>query len=322
MVEIGSKKKSGVSALAVLIVAVVVSAVLMTLWAREDDGGRRHTVRGAVATITTPFNALGSVVAIPFNALSGASANAGATSSDYLTLQQENATLKAQNSQIEQYKQENQRLSDLLNIKNSYNIDSVAAHIVTRSSDSWNRTVTIDKGSGDGMQVGMPVMDASGLLGQIESVSATSSTVRLITDESSGVSVYLQNAQAEGILTGSVDGTLYIEYVSMSTSVQVGDYVITSGMGGVYPKGIFVGTVTRVEGNATDTYHKIVVAANTVAYTTQEVLVVTGTQTEVQQNSATTESGADASSSSTSDGTTSTNSSSTSGSGTTGGGSQ
>lgn len=296
MVEIGSKKKSGFSSIVALIAAVAVSVALMTIWAREDDGGLLHSIKGVVATVAVPFNSIGSVVAIPFNAIGGASANAGASSSDYLALQQENATLKSQNSQIEQYKQENQRLSDLLDLKSSYNIESVAARIVTRSSDSWNRTVTIDKGSGDGMTVGMPVMDASGLLGQIESVSAASSVVRLIADESSGVSVYLQNAQSEGILSGSVDGTLYVEYVPVTTNVQVGDTVITSGMGGVYPKGIFVGTVTRVTGNPTDTYCKIVVAPNSVAYTTQEVLVVTGNQTEVQQQASTGE-GADGGSS-------------------------
>ncbi len=319
MVDLGSpKKKSGFTNIVTLIVTVVISVALMTLWAREDDGGVLHSLKGVVATIATPFNALGSVVSIPFNAMSGASANANATSSDYLTLQQENSQLKSQNSQIEQYRQENQRLSDLLNLKSSYDIESVAAHIVTRSSDSWNKTVTIDKGSGDGMVVGMPVMDASGLLGQIESVSLTSSVVKLITDESSGVSVYLQDAQTEGILTGSVNGTLYIDYVPVTTSVQVGDTVITSGMGGVYPKGIYVGTVARVDSNPTDTYQKIIVNPNTISYITQEVLVVTGNQTEVSQQNTTaqTESSENNSSNTTSNSSAATTTSSTSSSST------
>ena len=281
MVELNTQKQPKSNGFVTLIVVIVLSVVMITAWSNEDDDGFLHSAKNVVATIASPFNALGSVVAIPFNAIGNASTNASATGTDYLTLQQENAQLQAELAELETLEQENERLTDLLEIQGNYDIESVAARIVARSSDSWNRTVTIDKGRTDGMEAGMAVMDASGVLGQIESVAANTSVVRLITDESSGVSVTLQDAGEDGILTGSVDGVLYLEYIPISTTVEVGDTVVTSGLGGVYPKGIIVGTVVSVEGSSTDTYHTIIVQPNSVAYTTQEVLVVTGDQTEV-----------------------------------------
>lgn len=281
MVELDTQKQPSSNGFVTLIVTIVLSVVLITGWSNENDNGFLHSVKSVVATVTAPFNAVGSAVAVPFNAISGASENASATDADYLTLQQENAQLEAELAELETLEDENERLTDLLELQSNYDIESVAARIVARSSDSWNRTVTIDKGTSDGMEVGMAVMDASGVLGQIETVSANTSVVRLITDESSGVSVTLQDAEEDGILTGSVDGLLYLEYIPISTTVEVGDTVVTSGLGGVYPKGIIVGTVTSVEGSSSDTYHTIIVQPNTVAYTTQEVLVVTGDQTEV-----------------------------------------
>lgn len=281
MVELNTQKQPKSNGFVTLIVVIVLSVVMITAWSNEDDDGFLHSAKNVVATIASPFNTLGSVVAIPFNAIGNASTNASATDTDYLTLQQENAQLQAELAELETLEQENERLTDLLEIQGNYDIESVAARIVARSSDSWNRTVTIDKGRTDGMEAGMAVMDASGVLGQIESVAANTSVVRLITDESSGVSVTLQDAGEDGILTGSVDGVLYLEYIPISTTVEVGDTVVTSGLGGVYPKGIIVGTVVSVEGSSTDTYHTIIVQPNSVAYTTQEVLVVTGDQTEV-----------------------------------------
>ncbi|MGI6221760.1 MAG: rod shape-determining protein MreC [Coriobacteriales bacterium] len=285
MPKLVSKSRRELSATVVLIIAVVVSLALLTMWGREGDSGVLHSVRTAVATISSPFQKAGSVVSTPFHAIGNGVTNAAAPTEDLLALQQENAQLKSELIQYEEYKVENERLTALLEISTQYDDESVVANVVSHSTDSWNRTITIDKGSAAGMAVGMPVMTGSGLVGQIESVSPGTSVVRLITDERSGVSVTLQKSRAEGILSGSVDGLLYMEFVPIATEVELGEGVITSGNGGVYPKGITVGVVSRIEGSPTDTYHTLVIQPLASENITGEVIVLTGVTLEGSSSS-------------------------------------
>ena len=143
------------------------------------------------------------------------------------------------------------------------------------SGDAWTSTVTIDKGSADGLTINMPVTSSAGVIGQIIEVSAKTSTVRLIGDENSGVSAMVQDTRAQGMLQGQADGTLRLEYVSVDSDVKVGDIIVTSGIGGVFPKGLPLGTVSSVEKSANDVYYTIVVRAQTTAENNEEVLVIT-----------------------------------------------
>ena len=271
----------GLSATVVLIICVVASMAFLGLWAGEGDGGALHTTRNIVATVSSPLQRLGAVISLPFQAIGNAFTNASATTEDLLTLEQENERLRSQNIKYQEYQTENERLQALLDMKESYSLEATGARVISQSSDSWNRTITIDKGAADGMTVGMPVMDGDGLLGQIESVAPASSVVRLITDDTGGVSVILQNSRAEGILSGDVDGMLYVDFVPITTQVQLGEAVLTSGLGGVYPKGLVVGAVTRIDGGGADTYHTLVVQPLGHAGINEEVLVLTGNQEEV-----------------------------------------
>lgn len=105
--------------------------------------------------------------------------------------------------------------------------------------------MTINRGSSDGLRVGMPVVGPLGLLGQTVQVSPGSSRVRLITDQGSGVAAMVQRNRAEGIVKGSVDGRLSLQFVSVDATLNAGDVVITSGMGGVFPKGLVVGEIAE-----------------------------------------------------------------------------
>ena len=117
--------------------------------------------------------------------------------------------------------------------------------------------------------------NSGGVIGQIVEVSATTSTVQLITDEGSGVSAMIQGTRAQGMLQGQPDGSLRLSYVSTDSDVKVGDIVITSGIGGVYPKGLPLGTVSSVEKSDNDVYYTIVVRAQSTAENNEEVLVIT-----------------------------------------------
>ena len=100
-----------------------------------------------------------------------------------------------------------------MGLQSTYNLQSTAARIIGTTGDAWSQTVTIDKGSANGFEIGMPVCNSGGVIGQIIEVSAATSTVRLINDENSGVSAMVQSTRAQGILQGQPDGTLMLSYV-------------------------------------------------------------------------------------------------------------
>ena len=165
--------------------------------------------------------------------------------------------------------------------KSSYDLESTAARIIGGTGDALVDTVTLDKGASSGFAVGMPVCGAGGVIGQIIEVSATTSTVRLVTDEQSGVlGPVLQSSRAQGMLQGQADGTLRLAYVSADAEVEVGDIVLTSGVGGLFPKGLPLGTVTSVDRAPNAVYYTVVVRPASTAENNEEVLVVTSLSDE------------------------------------------
>ncbi len=258
-----------------LIVLCLVSILLLTFYIREGESGPIHSVRGAVSVVTTPVRVLGSLVAMPFNAAGNVMGNLTASQETLSELREQNAELTAQVAELSESKKTSERLESLLNLQSTYSLTSTAARIIGNSSDAWSRAVTIDKGTAAGFSCGMAVCNSGGVIGQIVEVSATTSTVQLITDEGSGVSAMIQSTRAQGMLQGQPDGSLRLSYVSTESDVKVGDIVITSGIGGVYPKGLPLGTVSSVEKSDNDVYYTIVVRAQSTAENNEEVLVIT-----------------------------------------------
>ena len=216
-----------------LIVFSVISVLLLTFYIREGEAGPIHAVRSGVTTITSPVRFVGSAVATPFNAIGNVFSNLTASQDTLAELSEAQKTAE--------------RLEGLVGLQSTYNLKSTAARIVGASGDAWTSTVTIDKGSADGLTINMPVTSSAGVIGQIIEVSAKTSTVRLIGDENSGVSAMVQDTRAQGMLQGQPDGTLRLDYVSADSDVKVGDIIVTSGIGGVFPKGLPLGTVSSVE---------------------------------------------------------------------------
>ena len=258
-----------------LIVLCLVSILLLTFYIREGESGPIHSVRGAVSVVTTPVRVLGSLVATPFNAAGNVMGNLTASQETLSELREQNAELTAQVAELSESKKTSERLESLLNLQSTYSLTSTAARIIGNSSYAWSRAVTIDKGTAAGFSCGMAVCNSGGVIGQIVEVSATTSTVQLITDEGSGVSAMIQSTRAQGMLQGQPDGSLRLSYVSTESDVKVGDIVITSGIGGVYPKGLPLGTVSSVEKSDNDVYYTIVVRAQSTAENNEEVLVIT-----------------------------------------------
>lgn len=266
-----------------VIVLCVISILLLTFYIREGKSGPIHGVRSVVTTITSPVRYAGSVVASPFNALGNVFSNLTASQETLSDLKAQNEELTAQVAELSEAQETASRLESLLGLQSTYNLESTAARIIGESSDAWSRTVTIDKGSADGFAINMPVCNSAGVIGQIIEVSANTSTVRLITDENSGVSAMVQSTRAQGILQGQPDGTLRLEYVTTDADVQEGDIIVTSGIGGVYPKGLPLGTVSTVVREENATYYTITVTpASSDTENNEEVLVITSLTSDQQ----------------------------------------
>jgi rod shape-determining protein MreC len=265
----------------ILLLLCLLSIVLMTVWAREGDEGPLHAVSSGVEFVTTPLQGVGAILTTPIRAVGDIYTNATTDADTVAELRKQNETMQSQSIRMEEYRQENDRLSKLLDLKEAYNLESVGARVISTSTDSWNQTITLNKGSRAGLSVGMPVLSANGLIGQIESVTPYGSTVRLITDEKSGVAVFLQISRAEGVLSGSIDGILSLDFVPLNVEVTFGEPVITSGAGGIYPKGIPIGEVASVDFAPSDVYKTIVVKPISRVHTYEEVLVVIGSEAEI-----------------------------------------
>ncbi len=258
------------------VVLIVVCVVLITISVRVGNTGVLAAARSGIQTIANPLTSLCSGVSTPFKSIGS---NKSYSDDEIDKIVQENSQLKTLVAQLEEYRQQDQRLTTLLELSDTYGLKTVAAKIVGTSS-GWNRTATINVGSNQGLQKGMGVMSSCGLYGQIESVSATSATVRLVSDATSKVSAMVQNTRSTGIVSGSYDGNLVLDYISVDTTVGEGDVVLTSGEGGTYPRGIIIGTVKSVEIDSSKLYYRIAVDPILNFGSCEEVLVLTGDEDE------------------------------------------
>jgi rod shape-determining protein MreC len=140
----------------------------------------------------------------------------------------------------------NRRLKRLLALGRELPTRAVAAEVAARDASVWFQSLTLNKGESDGIQTGMPVLAPEGVVGLIASTSPRASRVLLLTDPNSGIDVLIQRTRVRGILSGLLERGTTLKYVKRSDDVRVGDRVVTSGLDGVFPKGLPVGRVTQV----------------------------------------------------------------------------
>ena len=143
--------------------------------------------------------------------------------------------------------QSNERLKRLLDLKSAQQIPSISATVVGEDGSPWFKTIVIDRGSVDGVQEGMPVLAADGVVGQLVKVSASSARVLLLTDHASAVAAMIQRSRARGVVKGKGGGLCSLEFTIREEDVKVGDTVVTSGIGRIFPKGVPLGEVTMVK---------------------------------------------------------------------------
>ena len=151
---------------ALLVVLLIVSAVLSGVYSNETSSGPVHSVQAGAGMVAAPLQFVGVGVAYAEDAASDAIQNATASDSSYTQLRDENAQLKAQLAELEEYRGEAQRLQGLLDLSDKYDFSGVTGRVIGKGTDAWNRVVTLNVGSASGVECGLPVIGGSGLVGQ------------------------------------------------------------------------------------------------------------------------------------------------------------
>jgi rod shape-determining protein MreC len=170
----------------------------------------------------------------------------------------------------------NRRLQQLLEFRSHLPSGSITASIIANSASSWFQTCLLDKGSGDGVRKGMAVVTPLGVVGQVVSATSHSAKVLLVTDPNSGVDVLVQRTRARGIVSGSLENVTIMKYVKRSEDIQEGDRLVTSGLDGVFPKGLMVGTAVKIRKQNLGLFQSVEVIPAVISSQTEEVLVVNG----------------------------------------------
>jgi len=154
--------------------------------------------------------------------------------------------LTLENSKYQELLLANRRLHTLLNFQQNTDEPLLPARVIGWDSSGLFKSITIDKGEHDGLTINMPVVNAEGVVGRVVSVCPDYSQVLLITDQNSAVDGLVQRSRGRGTLRGRGSSGCYFDYVIKTCEIEAGDTIVTSGMGGVFPKGLYLGTVTKI----------------------------------------------------------------------------
>ena len=163
-----------------------------------------------------------------------------------LRLKEQLATLQTNHARLVELEIENHHLSDLLELRDALAMSAVAAQVIGSDASSLSHTLVLAQGSRDGLRRDDAVISTEGVVGKLIAVAPNASRVLLIDDHNSGLDAFDQRSRARGIVSGVIDGGLVLKYVDRTEDVKPGDAIVTSGMDGIFPRGLLVATVAKV----------------------------------------------------------------------------
>lgn len=272
----------------VFVVLIIACLALLTVSLRESKSGPVHSIQQAGVSVLSPMQSWGATVAKPFEDGYHWITTLWSAHKQAESLAAQLQQLQGQAVQLKEQADENARLRALLDFRDKgtfpANTSFVVCRVVGKSPTQWNAWAEIDKGSADGLRIDQAVVGATpdatdslygkGLVGKIVSVTAHSAQVQFISDADSSVAAKVQSNRAEGIVEGSVDGDLTMDYVERDLKVDPKLIIVTSGYGGIYPAGIPIGVVSSVGQETVDTYKKISVQPFVDFHVLEEVMVL------------------------------------------------
>jgi rod shape-determining protein MreC len=194
---------------------------------------------------------------------------------DNQRLQRTLSALREENNRLKELLLAEKRLEKLQIFQAQYS-SSIVAQVFARDPSSWFKTILVDKGEQDGVTKDMAVITADGVVGRVIEISPNVAKVLILTDPNSALDVLIQRSRCQGIMEGKMENICILKYVQKSDDVQVGDKVITSGLGGIFPKGLVTGTVTAVDRKRPGIFQHIEVTPAVDFSRLEEVLLIEG----------------------------------------------
>lgn len=184
--------------------------------------------------------------------------------------------LRQQSREYQEIKLENERLRKLLSFKEKFAYQTVGAEVIARNANNWDNFLVINKGLKDGIDRGMAVITKNGLIGQTMMVTNNTAQVLLILDENSTVSGIVQETRENGMIEGKGEHSsfLQMQHLPRDAKLKAGDHIFSSGLGGVFPKGIFVGRVEKILTDPYDIAKKAIIVPAENFNKIEEVLVI------------------------------------------------
>jgi rod shape-determining protein MreC len=260
----------------ILLAILLIALVIFTSGQRE----KLTAIEGVVGEIVTPVQGFMYRIATVVSDFFQSIEERRNLAEQYEALKDKAARLEQQQLEMDETRRENERLKALLGFKEEreqFTVEGV--RITGKNPGNWFNTLTIDKGSNQGIQVNMAVVTDKGLIGRVTDVGKDWSKVRTIVDGQSSVSAIIERTRDNGMVKGNntltfEDGLCRMINLPLDSDVVVGDRVITSGLGEIFPKGIYIGEVTEVVYERRDMFKTAIIKPGADFQRLEEVLVI------------------------------------------------
>ncbi len=261
--------------LALLGLVVAVCLLLLTVQTR----GHAAYAADLIALVTAP-------VQKALTAVHRAAFGVWSTYIDWKSVRAENHRLRDENQRfrvealvVTETLQENKRLRRLLDLQNRLPLDTMPGEVIAREWGGWVRSLTVNRGRADEVRKLTAVISPDGLVGRVVEVRPGTSVVQVLTDPASTVGAHVLRTRTPGIVEGEARGTVRFKYLPRDGALNVGDVVVTSGQGGLFPRGVPIGRVRNLDQRTSGLFHLAILEPVVDLARLDEVLLVSGGKT-------------------------------------------
>lgn len=259
--------------LPILILVLFLSFLLLTYQVRFSQE-RASFPKKLVMTIVAPLLRAIQNSSAFFTSLWAGYVNLRHVHQENRTLKEEVTRLRKEEMFLLETQRENERLHQILQLREDISLPTIAARVIGKDPSNWFRSILIDKGFREGIKKNAAVLSPKGLVGRVIEVMEGTSRVQLITDPNCAVGALVQAGRVGGLVVGEVGPSCRLKFLPQGAEIQVGDSVLTSGLSGLSPKGIPIGTVSAVHKKENALFQEAEVLPRVDLSSIEEVLVI------------------------------------------------